>query len=181
MTLTDNLSALLGELTDRGSPVARHLLPGLAPGEVAARTQALPVEVHPSVVELFGWRNGVNLNAFTPPTAAPTLVPDLDFLPLAAACSVYRSQMAMREEGLRMELPDDGLWPPSWFPVFCFSEHAAVERSTGAVFAWMAPWHGANERLFESLEDCVAAVRYLIGSGEATIDTGGRMQLRGRP
>jgi hypothetical protein len=145
--LIDRLDALVAALGALGSPVADHLRPGLDPAD--ARRVLGAVAVHPDVVALFAWHDGIDdLPGTDPPRDPKLFAGGLSLLPLADLLVVHGDHGR-----------DD--WPGGAFPVLTGvgGDHVAVTPD-GAV--WSMAWGEPAERLFDSLADAVAAATWAV-------------------
>lgn len=122
--LTAALDALVAEHRALGSPVGDFLRPGLPAADVATQLDALGLPAPPDVVELYGWADGTDEDAWQAHAGqAPFLrfLGDLSFPPLDAAtewCRTAREMAATSSFDSPEELPPEAFWDPLWFPVF---------------------------------------------------------------
>ena len=121
--LTEALEALLREHARIGSPVPGYLRPGVPPDRVRSQiVDAIGLEPHPDLVELFGWHDGIDDEAWVRDAAGTgfaRLFGDTHFAPLADAVASYRESI---EIDATTALYSDGAietWKASWFPAFC--------------------------------------------------------------
>jgi cell wall assembly regulator SMI1 len=109
--------ALLRELEEawarQGAPVPKHLRPGLTTEEITRLTRPLSLELPDEARMWWAWHDGVSRNV--PFGAARELGPDLPFLPLEEAASLYQHA---REQAVRVAGEQaDHWWRPTWFPI----------------------------------------------------------------
>jgi hypothetical protein len=124
--LTVHLEELLEAQEASGSPLRRYLRPGLDEAEVRDRLRAIGLEAPAELIELYGWHDGADQEAWE--ADGSQLI--LDFMPYAAfnplskasadyvdlkdawqATPLYGQYLAGSDPGF-------GYWRTEWFPVF---------------------------------------------------------------
>jgi len=122
--LTDALDELIEQHRRIGSPVPKYLRRGLSEDRVRRQiADAVGVDAHPSLVELFAWHDGLDNEAWERDGAGngfARLFGDTHFAPLADAVGSYRESIEIDATTARYaggEAPVT--WGPSWFPAFC--------------------------------------------------------------
>jgi hypothetical protein len=147
LELTGHLEELLKAQEASGSPLRRYLRPGLDEAEVRDRLRAIGLQAPVELVELYGWHDGTDQEAWY----ADGHESPLDFMPYAtfpALEAAIADYLDLKEIWQHTPLygqylagsdPGFGYWRTEWFPVF-ESEHSrhAIECTTKPV----APiWH----------------------------------------
>jgi cell wall assembly regulator SMI1 len=122
--LREALDKLVAEHRRLGSPVGDYLRPGLPAADVERQFEALGLPAPPDVVDLYGWADGTDEEAWQGDARqAPflrfigdTYFPNLDGA--ARWCRTVRELARSTAEASVGALEPDGLWHPSWFPIF---------------------------------------------------------------
>lgn len=146
------LDDLVAEHTRAGSPLARHLRPGLAAEVVAARLAAAGLEPASDAIGLYGWADGIDQASWhreAPGARGLELFPYAFFSDLGTALEDYARMRAMTEETLAAGAgaPGDDLWRPSWLPIF---EEAPgwygldCASATGPSPVWIMYWDSTD-------------------------------------
>jgi hypothetical protein len=172
--VTEELDALVVELTRRGSPVSTLLLPGLAEEEVRSRLSAAGAQAHSDVVVLYAWHNG--LDRFRAPVSSQGIVslfPSyMEFNSLDESIETFADLLRIAQ---RLRDPEQ-VWSRSWFPVFKGggSEWLFLNGQAGDEGSlWMHPIQDSPRRLYKSLSDAAVAVRQALIDGSLVLDSVG--------
>lgn len=147
--LIDALDRLIVEHDRVGSPMRQCLRPGLDTARIARTLDHLSVNPHRSLIDLFGWADGVDFGAWRSLVrmGQPHIIPGFDFRPLSENVATARL--------LSDELGAHGLWMPGWCPVF-WSQTSGyiVDAADGAVW-FVAADDLTRERESQDLEGLV--------------------------
>jgi cell wall assembly regulator SMI1 len=122
--LREALDELVTEHRRLGSPVGDFLRPGLAAADVERQFEALGLPAPPDVVDLYGWADGTDEEAWQRDARqAPFLrfIGDAYFPTLDSAATWCRTVRELAESIATDSvgaLEAKALWHPSWFPIF---------------------------------------------------------------
>ncbi len=129
-----------------GSPIRRHLRPGLPESIVRDRLQTIGLQAPVELIELYGWRDGVDQAAWHADGHQNDLClfPSTQFTPLDDSISDYLDLKSNWQRGPWYEEyqagrdPGWGYWRTEWFPVFWSekSRHAVDCGVSGANPVW---------------------------------------------
>jgi hypothetical protein len=161
--LTDALESHADVLTAAGAPVRRFLRPGLDDAQIRAAIGTIADDVHPDVVELYGWANGIDWSIDGDHT--PDMFEVYWFLDLDTAVAEYGAGSAPAGQEL------ESRWLNGWFPFLGGGSGQWVTVSNrpseaGAVwFVDSPPW-----RLFDSLTDAIRAATAAVLTGRWVVN-----------
>lgn len=177
MGLIDSLDAVVGELSDRGSPLCAYLQPGLSPQEIHREAEQRDAVLHPDVVTLFGWHDGFDVARWNDDEVNLALLPGFEFRPLNDALDQFElsrsigGDLAQKWGGL----DQDDVWAATWCPIASLDGRSIYISADAADYGsvWFDPVQDEKRRLFASLSDAVEDVRSKLEAGTLTVTDAG--------
>lgn len=173
------LAELEEALRRSGAPIVDYLDEGVPHSEVTAQLEALSLAAPPSVVEWYGWHNGVTRDAVGRPNDSWSVAPAAFFLSLPEAIAQYREVSTyfaqLREDGLHQS---PAIWRPSLFPLLrTLGGHlVSVECLRGTDSVWFVTFDDDALFVCSHLSEYVERLIDLWTSGRYWVGDGGRVQ-----
>ena len=170
------LDALLAAHDRIGSPMRQYLRAGLASAEVASQLRAVGVYPVDSLVDLYGWANGIDYRSWAldyPGAPDLAVLPFGTFVSLERAVDRYRSVMATAKTlAERLATQRDAYWRGSWFPIIGLGdEEVAIDcvRDEGRGRVWTVRFDAVPDEptrvIFDGLEELACFVADQIEAG----------------
>lgn len=177
MGLIESLDALVGDLSDRGSPLRSYLKPGLGRQETQREAEQRDAVLHPDVETLFGWHDGFDVARWNDDEVNLALLPGFEFRPLYDALNQFElsrsigGDLSAKWGGLEQ----DQVWAVTWCPIVSVDGRSIYVSAGAADYGsvWFDPLQDEKLRLFASLSDAVEDVRAKLQAGTLNVTDGG--------
>ena len=177
MGLLESLDALVGDLSDRGSPLRSYLQPGLSGHEIQREAEQRDAVLHPDVVTLFGWHDGFDVARWNDDEVNLALLPGFEFRPLNDALDQFElsrsigGDLSAKWGGLKQ----DQVWAATWCPIVSLDGRSIYVSADTADYGsvWFDPLQDEKRRLFNTLSDALEDIRTKLHAGTLAVTDGG--------